>query len=119
VDAVLGERRLGDGAKRVEPDVQRHALHVQLREQAGREVEPGGGRRRGAGLVRIDRLVALRVGERLRDVRRQRRLAVRLRVEQPDAPPPLAEVLEHLHGPVRLAGLQPARRTGQRLPLRV
>ena len=42
-------------------------------EQLGREVEAGGRRGRGARLVRVDGLVARRVGERLGDVGRQRR----------------------------------------------
>ena len=64
--------------ERVEPDVERHALDVELREELRREVQPGGRRGGRAALARIDRLVALRVAERLGDVRRQRHVTVRL-----------------------------------------
>ena len=86
--SVLLERRLGHGPERVEADVQRHALDVELREQLGREVQAGGRRGRGAGVARVDRLVARGVGERRGDVRRQRRLAVRLAVEPQRASAP-------------------------------
>ena len=61
----------------------------------GREVEPGGRRRGRARVARVDRLVALRVGQRLGDVRRERRLAVGLAVE-PDEPASAAERLDEL-----------------------
>ncbi len=65
LDAVDRERPEG-----VEADVERHALDVELREQLGREVQPRGRRGGRAGRSRIDRLVAVGVGERLGDVRR-------------------------------------------------
>ena len=69
--AVLAEIVDGDRAERVEPDLQRDPLDVETREQVAREVQAGGRRRRRAGLApRVDGLVALRIFERLRDVRR-------------------------------------------------
>ena len=76
---------------------------------------PAVGRRRRPGVPRVDGLVALRVGERLGDVRRQRRLARRLAVE-PHAPAALAEMLEQLDRPVAPAGAQPPGRPRERLP---
>ena len=60
---------------------------------------------------RVDRLVPLGIGERLGDVRRQRRLARRLALEA-NAPAPLAEVLEQLDGAVA-AGPACSRRVGR------
>ena len=63
--AVLGHRLCRERAERVEPDVQRHPLDVEAVEKLAREVETrgrGGGR---ALLARVDRLVALRISERL------------------------------------------------------
>src|SRR5262249_16929300 len=68
-----------------------------------------------ARFTRVDRLVAVGIGERLGDVRRQGRLAGRLAVE-PHAPSALAEVLEQLHLALTLALLQPPRRPGPRFP---
>ena len=90
-------------------------LDVEPGEELGREVESGGRRRCRARDVRVDGLVALRVGERLRDVRGKRRLPCRLPVE-PDTPPALAEVLEQLDRAVAAAGLQAPRRPRERLP---
>src|SRR5204863_7016092 len=42
VDSVLLEPPLGDGAERVEPDVQGHALDVQAPEELRREMEACG-----------------------------------------------------------------------------
>ena len=95
MDDVLFEPLLGHGPERVESDVERDALDVEAREQLRREMEPCGRRRGGAGVARIDRLVARGIGERLGDVRRQRRLAVRLAV-QPQPPAALAEMLDQL-----------------------
>ena len=95
---VLLERLGRERAERVEADVQRHALDVEPREQLGREVQPGGRRRGRARLVRVDGLVARRVGERLGDVGRQRRLALPAR-RQPQPPAALAELLEQLDRP--------------------
>ena len=67
------------------------------------------------GLARVDRLVAGGIAERLRDVRRQRRLARGLAVEA-EAPTALAEMLEQLDRPVPAAGTQPARGPCERLP---
>ena len=95
--------------------MERDPLDVEPREQLRREMESGRRRCGGAGLVRVDRLVAARVGERLRDVGRQRRLALRLALE-PDAPAALAERLEQLDGPEPLAGAESARGARERLP---
>ena len=65
VDRVLLDHLGLQRPERVEPDVQRHALDVELREQLRREVQAGCRRRRRAVLARIDRLVALGVAERL------------------------------------------------------
>ena len=102
VDRVLLERRLVHGAERVEADVQRDALDVERCEQLRREVQAGGRRGGGAGVARVDGLVALGIGERRGDVRRQRRLAVRLAVEA-EPPASLAEVLDQLDGAVARA----------------
>jgi hypothetical protein len=59
-----------DRTEGVEADVQRHTLDVQAPEHVLREVQPRGRRRRRPRLVRVHRLVALRVLERLVDVRR-------------------------------------------------
>src|SRR5215211_2771062 len=112
---MLGEVFHAHGPERVEPDVERDALDVQPAEQLGREVEArrrSGGR---AGLVGVDGLVALRVDERLRDVRRQRRLPAGLAVE-PDEPAARAEVLDELDGAVAAPGAQPPRGSRERLP---
>ena len=90
-------------------------------EELGREVEPGGRRRGGAGIARIHRLVALAVGRRLAHVRRQRQRPVGLPGE-PHHPAPRAEWLDELDGRSRattselLAGAQPSRGPGERLP---
>jgi hypothetical protein len=84
-------------------------------EQLRGEVEPGGGRRSRSGFARVHRLVALRLGQRLGDVRRQRHVARRLTV-QPHAPASFAEVLEQLHVPVSTSGAQTARGSRQSLP---
>ena len=97
--------------------MERDVLDVEPAEQLGREVEPGGRRGGRAGLVGVDRLVAPGVGERLRDVRRQRRLAGRLAVE-PQQPAALAEVLEQLDRPVAPTGAEPPRRPRERPPRR-
>ena len=78
---VLGERLNRDRTERVQADMERDALDLEPAEQLRREVQARG-RRRGRALAsRVDGLVALRVPERLRDVRRQRRLAGRLPFE--------------------------------------
>ena len=66
--------------------------------------------------LRVDRLVALRVGERLGDVRRQRRLARGLAL-QAQPPAPLAQVLDQLDRAQSLPGPQLLRRTREPLPL--
>ena len=63
-------------------------LDVEASEQLRREVEARGRRGGRAGLARVDGLVALGVVERLVDVRRQRRLAVRLAGRGADATGP-------------------------------
>ncbi len=110
LDHVLRERPEG-----VEADVQGDALDVEPGEQLGGEVEPGGRRRRRALGAGVDRLVSGRVGERGRDVRRQRRLARRLAVES-QPPAPFSEVLQQLHRAVAPPGPQPPRRAGEALP---
>ena len=67
-----------------------------------REMQPGRRRGRRAALARVDRLVALGVAERLRDVRRQRHRSRRLAVEA-HPPAPLAQMLEQLDRSVPLA----------------
>ncbi len=64
----------------------------------------------------VDGLVALRVGERLGDVRRERRLTRRLAL-QPQAPAALAQVLDQLDRPQPLPGPQLLRRPRKRFPL--
>jgi hypothetical protein len=78
VHRMLLQSLLADGTERVETDVQGDPLDVESREQVLREVEPC--RRRGgrARLVRVHRLVPGGIAQRLRDVRRQRRLPRRL-----------------------------------------
>ena len=115
MELVLLERLGRERAERVEADVQRHALGLEQAEQLGREVEAGRGGGRGARLVRVDGLVAARVGERLGDVGRQRRRSRRVAV-QPQAPAPLAERLEQLDRPQALARAQLPRGPRQRLP---
>ena len=115
VDPVLLEPLLGHRPERVEPDVERDAARVEPREQLRREVQAGGRRRGRAHRARVDGLVAGGIGERLRDVRRQRRLARGLALET-EAPAPLAEVLDQLDRPVPAAGPQPPRRPRERLP---
>src|SRR5918993_559716 len=116
VQLVLLERLRRERPEGVEADVERHSLDVEPAEQLRREMEPGRWRRGRAGLVGIDRLVPPPVGERLRDVRRQRRLAVRLPV-QPDAPASLAEVLDQLDRTVAVARTQLPGRAREREPL--
>jgi hypothetical protein len=99
----------------VEPDVEGHALDVELLQQLRREVEPCGGRRRRARVARVDGLVALGLVEALGDVGRERHLAVRLSV-QAQPPAPLAERLEQLHRPETLAGLEPPRGARETFP---
>ena len=65
------------------------------REKLRREVEAGRGRGGRAFLLGEDGLVALGVGERLHDVRRQRRLAGG-RALEPDEPAALPPVLDEL-----------------------
>ena len=65
--------------------MERHPGDGQPGEQLAREVEAGGRRRCRAGLVSVDGLVAAGIRERLADVRRQRRLAGGLALDQ-DAP---------------------------------
>ena len=88
VDRVLLDRLGRERPERVEADVQRDRLVVEAREELGCEVEPRGRRRGRAGIARVDRLVALRVGRRLVHVRRQRQLPVGLAGELHDPPPP-------------------------------
>ena len=102
VDVVLLDDVGLQRPERVEPDVQRHPLDVEPREQPVREVQTGGRRGSRALLARVDGLVPLGIGERLGDVRRQRRLPGRL-AAQPHAPAALAQMLEQLHRAVRVA----------------
>src|SRR5262249_25084472 len=81
----------------------------------GREGGAGSRSRRGALSLRVDRLVAVRLRERLRDVRRQGHLAFRLSVE-PQQPPPLPQVLEQLDRAVPATLPQPLRPAGAPLP---
>jgi len=69
---VLLEAFLGHGPERVEADVERHARDVEASKQLGREVQAGGRRGGGAGVPRVDGLVARGIGEGLGDVGRQR-----------------------------------------------
>ena len=97
------------------PDVQRDALDVEPREQLRREVQPRGRRRGRAGSSRVDRLVALGIRERLRDVRRQRRLARGLAVETQRASAPRRGA--RAARPRRTASrTEPPRRPRERLP---
>src|SRR5213080_4020236 len=107
---MLAEIVDGDGAKRVEADMERHPLDVEAAQDLLREVQS---RRRGGGGARLERihgLVALGIGEWLGDVRRQRRLPGGLAV-QAQAPSSLADVLQQLDRPVALTGSQPSCRT--------
>ena len=121
VDRVLLDGLGRERPERVEADVQRDRLVVEAREELGCEVEPRGGRRGGAGIARVDRLVALRVGRRLVHVRRQRQVPVGLAGELHD-PPPRAERLDELDRRGRaataepLARAQPTRGTRECLP---
>src|SRR3954454_15607614 len=115
VDVVLLDRLCLKRPERVETDVQRHPLDVQLREQPRREVQARRRRRRGAGIAREDGLVAPCVRERLGDVWGGRRNPVRIAVEA-DTPPPCAEVLEQLDLAVATTGAEAPRRPGERLP---
>ena len=115
VEHVLVELVDGERPEGVEPDVERDALELEPRQQLGREVEAGGRRRRRAGLLGVDGLVALGVGERLGDVGRQRRLARRLAGE-PEPPAALAEVLEQLDRTVGPPRAEAPRRPREALP---
>ena len=95
--------------------MQRDPLHVQPREEAGREVQPGRRGRRGAPLPRIDGLIALGILQRLRDVRRQRDQPGRLAVETHE-PATLAEMLEELDDAAATTRSKAPRRPRQRLP---
>ena len=95
VDDVLLERGFGDGRNVSRPTWSVTRSTSRAGEQLRREVQAGGRRRGRAGVARVDRLVAPGIGERLGDVRRQRRLAVRLAVE-PQPPAAFAEMLEQL-----------------------
>ena len=93
-----------------------HPLDVEPREQLRREMEA----RRSAPLPspassRVDGLIAPRIGERLVDVGRQRRLAGGLALE-PDAPASLAERLEQLDRPEPLARRAAAARAARAPP---
>ena len=112
---VLGEIVHRYGPERVETDVERDALDVETLEQLLREVQAGGGRGRRPGLARVHRLVAAGIRERLRDVRRQRRLAGGLAV-QSQPPPSFAEMLEQLHRAVAATRLETARRPCETFP---
>jgi hypothetical protein len=93
VQLVLGEMPRRDRSERVEPDMKRHALDLESREELRCEVQAGGRRGRRTGFACVHRLVALWIGQRLDDVRRERRLSRGLAV-QPEPPAPLAEMLE-------------------------
>ena len=108
----LVDRKRPEG---VEPDVEGDALDVEPREQLRGEVQARRRRRRRAGVGGVDGLVAARLGERLVDVRRQRRLAGGLAVEA-DAPASVAERLEQLDRPESLTRPQPPRRARERFP---
>src|SRR2546423_13068660 len=112
---MLAEIFDGDGTKGVETDVQRHTFDGEATQHVIREVQPGGrscGRPRFMG---VHRLVALGIGERLGDVRRQRRLAGRLAVEA-EAPPPIADVLQQLDRPVLRTRAQASRGPRETFP---
>ena len=115
VQLMLVEVLDGNGTERVESDVQSHTFDIQAGEHLLGEVQTC--RRRGcrARLARVHGLVTRRVGERLGDVRRQRRLSGRLAV-QAKPPPSFAEVLEQLDRPVAATGSQPPARSGQAFP---
>jgi hypothetical protein len=78
VDLVLVEVVDRHGPEGVEADVERDALDVQLGQELRSEMEAGSRRRGRAFALRVDRLVALGIIERLGDVRRKRRLAGRI-----------------------------------------
>ena len=99
----------------VEADVQGDSLEVEALEQLRREVQAGGRRRSRALVSRVDGLVALRILQRLGNVRRQRRLARRLAL-QPQPPAALAQRLEQLDRAEPLPGLEFARRAREPLP---
>src|SRR6266851_5772389 len=115
VDRVLLEPLGRDGPKRVEADVQRHALDLELREELRREVESRRRRSRRPGLLGVDRLVAIRIVERSGDVRRQRCRAVGLTGE-PQPPASLPEMLEQLDRSVPAARFQPPGRPRESFP---
>jgi len=115
VQPVLVEILDPDRTKRVEPDVERDPLDVEAFEQLRREMKPGRRCGRRAHLVRVHRLVPRRIGQRLGDVRRQRRLPVRLPV-QPEPPAAFAQMLEELDRAVPPPGPQAPRRPGEPFP---
>src|SRR5439155_12463815 len=108
VDPVILEGLGLQGPEGVEADVQGDAFQVEPAEDVGSEVQAGGGRRRRTLLARVHRLVALRIGERLDDVRRERRDTCGLALDA-HAPAALAEMLEQLDRAVPPAGAEPAR----------
>jgi hypothetical protein len=115
MELVLVERLARHGPERVEPDVKRHRHRIERGEELRREVEAGrrcSGRARGVG---VHGLVAARIGERLADVRRQRRLAGRLALE-PEKPAAVAEMLDELDGSQPLTRPEPARRASETVP---
>ena len=112
---VLLERLGAQWTEGVEADVQCDALCLEAGQQLRGEVKARRRRRGRAGLVGVDRLVARRVGERLGDVRRQRRLPRRLAFEAHE-PATLAEVRDELDRAVPLPRSQLPRRPRERLP---
>ena len=112
---VLGQIVDRDRAERVEPDVQRDPLDVEPCQHLGCEVQPCRRRCRGALCCGVDGLIALRVVERLGDVRRQRGLPGRLALE-PQPPAPFAERLDQLDRAQPLPGFQLSRGTREPLP---
>ena len=112
---VVGELVHSNGPERVEPDVQRDPLDVEPIKQLRREVQAGRRRCGRAIASRVDRLVALRVLERLGDVGRERSLSGE-RALEPQAPAALAERLQELDRAEPLARPELARGSGETFP---
>ncbi len=115
VERVRLETRLGHRTKGVESDVQRHTDGSEQLDELRGEMETRG---RSGGRpfhCPVHRLVTLRLGERLVDVRGKRHLAARLTLHL-DEPATAASRLAQPHGAEALTDPDAPRRPHERLP---
>ena len=92
VQLVLLDRLRGERPERVEPDVERDPLVVELPEELGREVQARRRSGRRPGVARVDRLIPLGVGGRHVDVGRERQVARGLPLD-PYPPPAVTRAM--------------------------